>query len=123
MKNAMKMLLTFANVLALFAIGPCVLSDQPDDFDVLDVMYEELQRSFEVLQEQDEPPYYISYEVTQDVTLNVSGSYGEIGFISDSSFRVLDIDLRVGGYELDNTHFGGKYFKGENFAVESNFLY
>ena len=119
MKNAMKMLLTFANVLALFAIGPCVLSDQPDDFDVLDVMYEELQRSFEVLQEQDEPPYYISYEVTQDVTLNVSGSYGEIGFISDSSFRVLDIDLRVGGYELDNTHFGGAGGGASSISIET----
>ena len=77
-------------------------------FDVLDVMHGELMRSFDVLQDEEEPPYYLSYEVTQDVTLSVSGSYGEIGGIVDRSHRELDIDLRVGSHELDNTHFGAR---------------
>ncbi len=76
------------------------------EFDVLDVMYDELARSYEVLQGEPEPPYFLSYEVTQDVTLSVSGSFGEIGGENESSFRVLDVDLRVGEPALDNTHFG-----------------
>ncbi|MCY4142740.1 MAG: TldD/PmbA family protein [Gammaproteobacteria bacterium] len=78
------------------------------EFDVLDVMLDELSRSFDVLQDEDEPPYFLSYEITQDKIRSVSGSYGEIGGIVDRSFRELDIDLRVGSSELDNTHFGGR---------------
>lgn len=78
------------------------------EFDVLDVMLDELSRSFDVLQDEDEPPYFLSYEITQDKIRSVSGSYGEIGGIVDRSLRELDIDLRVGSSELDNTHFGGR---------------
>lgn len=103
----------------LFVAVQPSFSDQMEEFDVLDVMYEELQRSFQVLQEQEQPPYYVSYEITQDETLSVSGSYGEISFAADTSFRVLDIDLRVGSYELDNTHFGSSGSGSTSISIES----
>jgi TldD protein len=66
-----------------------------------------------------QPPYFISYEMfDRDETL-VSASYGALVQSSARRTRVLDTDVRVGGYELDSTHplrsdsfdFGG--FAGE----------
>lgn len=95
-------------VVGLVASGHVRAEQDDAEFDVLDVMHDELSRSFDILQDEEVPPYFLSYEVTQDETLSVSGSYGEIGGIVDRSFRELDIDLRVGSFELDNTHFGGR---------------
>ena len=74
------------------------------DFDALEVMYREVQRSMKVLQEHDEPPYYISYEVTEDVAATVSGAFGKATSENYIVSRYLDIDLRLGSYSLDNTH-------------------
>ena len=119
MKRVISRLPSVVLLCGLFLVGQEVVGNQTEDFNVLDVMHEELQRSFDVLQEQEQPPYYISYEITQDETLNISGSYGEIGFVSDTSFRVLDIDLRVGSYELDNTHFGSFGGGSTSISIES----
>ncbi len=79
---------------------------------VLDTMGTELDRSFQTLQEQDEPPYFLSYEITQDEVVYVSGAFGQVTGSEKSVNRILDVDLRVGDYFVDNTHpvnapFGG----------------
>ena len=106
----MKRLLLVPIFLCLVGIGQWVHAE----FDVLDVMYDELQRSYEKLQSEDEPPFYISYEITQDVTMSVSGSYGAVNSAVNQENRVLDIDIRVGAPELDNTHFGGGLATGNS---------
>ena len=77
-----------------------VLADQ----DVLKVMYDELQRSFKGYQDQPEPPYFLSYEITEDVAATVVGSFGVVNERNSTVSRYLDVDLRVGGFNLDNTH-------------------
>ena len=72
--------------------------------DVLKVMYEELQRSFEGYQDQPEPPYFMSYEITEDVTATVAGSFGVVNEKNRTVSRFLDVDMRVGDFNLDNTH-------------------
>ena len=79
---------------------------------VLDTMATELDRSFQALQEQDEPPYFLSYEITQDEVISINGAFGQVTGSEQSVNRILDIDLRVGDYFVDNTHpvnvpFGG----------------
>lgn len=71
---------------------------------VLDTMTTELDRSFQALQEQDTPPYFLSYEITQDDVVSISGAFGQITGSEKSVNRILDIDLRVGDYFVDNTH-------------------
>ena len=71
--------------------------------DVLDVMHEELERSREVLARQPTPVYYLSYEITEDETVTVSGEFGSLTRWWDGVRRSLDIDLRVGSPTLDNT--------------------
>lgn len=71
---------------------------------VLEAMRAELERSMEVLGKQDEPPYFLSYEVTDHQTITVAGAFGTLETSRASHSRLLDIDLRVGGLNLDNTH-------------------
>jgi len=66
-------------------------------------MKAELARSQKKLGTQPIPPYYISYEITQTHSFSVSGAFGQIQSSSENRRRQLDIDLRVGNYNLDNT--------------------
>ena len=69
----------------------------------LETMESELERSLEVLAEQPDPVYFLSYEITEDKVVSVYGSFGAVGGWNESEQRGLDIDLRVGSPELDNT--------------------
>ena len=105
--------LTLAFLVAILAFAPSSLIAE-----TLDVMKKELDRAFEALQVEEEPPYYISYEITEDAVASVSGGFGEINSENHTMTRYLDIDLRVGDYSLDNTHpignsgFGGFLSRG-----------
>lgn len=70
---------------------------------VLQAMKDELARSVKNLKAQPNPPYFLSYEITQDQTVNVSASFGKILSSDETRDRQLDIDLRLGDYHLDNT--------------------
>lgn len=70
---------------------------------VLHAMKAELARSLAALKTQPEPPYYLSYEVTDQSSVTVSGSFGYVTGSAESRSRVLGVDLRVGDYTLDNT--------------------
>lgn len=71
---------------------------------VLEAMKQELQRSVETLSKQPTPLYYLSYEVTENVRVSLGASFGHFSGSSQGRNRLVDIDLRVGSYELDNTH-------------------
>ncbi len=71
---------------------------------VLDVLAAEMDRSLEVLRARPVPVYYLSYEITEERVWVLGASFGAISSRQASESRVLDVDLRVGGYELDNTH-------------------
>lgn len=67
-------------------------------------MKAELTRSLATFKSQPMPPYFLSYEVTDDRTVAVHASFGEIVSSQKEHQRKLDIDLRVGSPHLDNTH-------------------
>ena len=71
---------------------------------VLDAMKEELQRSVETLSKQPVPLYFLSYEVTENSRVSLGASFGHFSGSSQGRRRLADIDLRVGSYDLDNTH-------------------
>ncbi len=70
---------------------------------VLDAMRAELTRSMEKLAGEPDPPYFLSYEITERQTAVVRASFGALESTSERRTRQLDVDLRVGDYELDNT--------------------
>jgi len=67
-------------------------------------MKAELDRSMRTFKGQPDPPYYLSYEITDDQTVSVSSSFGKLVSSEQNTNRQLDIDLRVGTPHLDNTH-------------------
>ena len=87
-------------VLCLAAAG--VFAQQSDP--VLTAMQQELTRSFANLKKAPLPPYFLSYQLTDNRAVDVSASFGALIGSSDMTTRLLDLDLRVGDYSLDNTH-------------------
>ena len=69
----------------------------------MEALKTELVRSMAILGEQPVPPYFLSYEVTERETASASAAFGALTGSSRGRNRYLDIDLRVGDYELDNT--------------------
>ena len=72
---------------------------------LLRAMEEELQRSMnELSRNADPPPYFMSYSVTETEQTRIASSYGALRSSTSRGSRLLDVDVRVGDYQLDNTH-------------------
>ncbi len=67
-------------------------------------MQQEMTRSFKNLGKAPVPTYFLSYQLTDNRAVDISSSFGAIMASTDLTTRVLDLDLRVGDYALDNTH-------------------
>ena len=64
----------------------------------------ELDRSMKVYGAQDPPAYFISYTLTDTQRATVSGSNGALLNSDESRNRWLEVSVRTGSYDLDNTH-------------------
>ena len=72
---------------------------------LVDTMSQELARNFQALKEKgDPPPYFLSYEVTQEDVYAISATLGTIDTTGGGKSRTLDVSVRVGSPELDNYH-------------------
>ena len=81
------------------------LSQQPEKSLLLKAMEEELSRSMKGLGEKGNlPPYFISYDITETKNIMIIASYGALRRNSTEHSRLLDVEVRVGDYKLDNTH-------------------
>jgi len=70
---------------------------------LLGIMQRELQRNFELLKKEPVPPYFMSYVVHDVRSTRISTSFGALVSSYDTRDRTLDVDVRVGDYDLDNT--------------------
>ncbi len=104
--------LTYAAFLAAVIVPAGAQSSSP----VLAAMKAELDRSQEKLKTQTIPPYFLSYEITETHSVNVSGAFGRITGSGENRNRQLYIDLRVGDHTLDNTREIRGQFGGYNYS-------
>lgn len=66
---------------------------------------EEMKRAMNVLtQKGTPPPYFLSYQVHETKTAEITASLGALQYSNTESQRLLDIEIRVGNYNFDNTH-------------------
>jgi len=70
---------------------------------VLQAMKDELTHSLDALKGQSTPPYFLSYEIGESNNISIVGSFGTITRSNESRRRLMNIDLRVGDYKVDNT--------------------
>ena len=71
---------------------------------VLQAMQQELQRTVTAYGKADPPAYFVAYTVNDEENVNVSGSNGALLSSSDTRNRWLEVQTRIGDYNLDNTH-------------------
>jgi TldD protein len=71
---------------------------------VVQTMSAELERSMPVLKNATPPVYFMGYTLMQTKRAQVMGSNGALLDSSENLERWLEVEVRVGSYELDNTH-------------------
>jgi predicted Zn-dependent protease len=113
--------LIWVGILWLF-FSPLLKAQNAKRSPVLSTLKTELDRSLQILKSQSIPPYFLSYEITDDQVVEVNASFGEITSSDRSHNRQLDIDLRVGDYRLDNTHLIATGFPEFNFLERFGFI-
>ena len=92
---------------------------------LLDAMSQELNRNFTALKEKaDPPPYFLSYEITEQEFRAVTGTLGTVDSAAGSKSRALDVSIRVGSPKLDNYHRvrndRGQFTSGALISYEDN---
>jgi predicted Zn-dependent protease len=103
-KIAMKKLMIPIVIFVVFFLpGPNASGQQPV---LLKAMQDELARSVDKLKlENEAKPYFISYLVRDCRTFDIAANSGAITKNEENRFRTLGVDVRVGNYDLDNSHF------------------
>jgi predicted Zn-dependent protease len=71
---------------------------------LLSALQAELERSMKALSAQEPPAYYLGYTVTDTQRADVSGSNGALLNSNDARNRWLEVTVRTGSYNLDDTH-------------------
>src|SRR5689334_8392077 len=71
---------------------------------ILDTMKAENQREMEALAKTNEPAYYLAYQLVEQRVVSLEAEGGAIVTDQDDLARNLDVDVRVGSPQLDNTH-------------------
>jgi len=68
------------------------------------VLQSELQRNFQILKKQDAPAYFMSYTLHDTRSTRLGASFGALHTNDELHNRFATVEVRVGDYELDNTH-------------------
>jgi predicted Zn-dependent protease len=108
MKTKLKTGSLFAGTAILITAWVCVAGDRPpqpaSNLPVLTAMQEELDRSMAGISKSEPADYFISYTVADRQYSEVSGSNGALLSSGDTRARWLEVQTRVGTYQLDDTH-------------------
>jgi TldD protein len=73
---------------------------------ILIALKEELNREMAVLKEKEIPAYYIDYKITELENTSFTASFGSIVRDNHNYVRIFTPNVKVGGYQFDNTHTG-----------------
>src|SRR3954471_9696656 len=70
---------------------------------ILDIMKSETEREMGELKKQKDPAYYLAYQLVEQRVVSLDAEGGALITDSDDTVRNLDVEVRVGKPELDNT--------------------
>jgi len=107
-------------------------SARAQDDVVFKAMKDEMNRSMKELKiKGHESPYFISYTVKDKDLMRIAGSFGAIDSKNIEHDRDLNVELRVGDYDLDNTRFsdgglfgailGGRMSRGDAITIDDDY--
>ncbi|MBO9618615.1 MAG: acyl-phosphate glycerol 3-phosphate acyltransferase [Niabella sp.] len=97
----------FLRLFTLFTIMAVCSSVALGQDQLMGLLSKELTREFAQLKKADERLYYMSYRVDDITTYTVRTSFGAVLNIDSTRYRIFTPALRLGSYQLDNTHNSG----------------
>ena len=86
------------------AIEPTTGDDPSARSPLLDIMAAENARWMAALGKANDPAYYLSYQLVEQREVSIDAEGGALVGDNDDTDRILDVEIRVGSPELDNTH-------------------
>jgi TldD protein len=94
---------------ALMQVTAPAAQAQPPDTPVkksplIATLQAELEREMDAFKAQDPPAYYMGYTITDTQRAEVSGSNGALLNSNETRNRWLEVSVRTGSYDLDDTH-------------------
>src|SRR6202171_6865295 len=96
--------LTLLSTMTQFTLAAPPPDAQAKRSPLLAALQAELERSMKALSALDPPAYYMGYTITETQRADVSGSNGALLNSNAARNRWLEVSLRTGKYELDNSH-------------------
>ena len=117
-----KIRVTLAGVLVCFTVAPAVVRNfscallgalqvdaaaqlpRPGPGSILGILQAELSRNVDVLEHQPVPAYYAAYTLHDSRRTQILASVGAIDRSDENRQRFATVEVRVGDYQLDNTH-------------------
>ena len=100
---SISLLLVGAGAAAGLAAWGAPAADKSENV-LLSTMQAELERAKTSLAKTDPAPYFISYEVYDQHTMSIAGTYGTVVSTNAGNHRWADVTMRVGSPAMDNTH-------------------
>ena len=95
-----------ARLSLLLTAAACMAGLHAQDDIVMKAMRDEMARSMKQLTiENLEKPYFIAYRVVDSENAGVDASFGALNRSNSGRSRMLHVEVRVGDYKLDNSHF------------------
>ena len=120
LRNELRTALVVSMTLLLMGSLTPAAAQSPGDDIVAAALEAELERAMTgFAQRAEQPPYFLAYEVWDQWQHWLSASNGAIVSDREQRQRLLDVDVRIGDYQFDNTHrFQGQdaFFRGSFFA-------
>ncbi|TAE27025.1 MAG: TldD/PmbA family protein [Candidatus Kapaibacterium sp.] len=105
----------------------CVPELSAQESKILQAMKAEMQRTMTDLAKEPNPPYFSSFAITETQYVTISAAFGKIVLEDSNRTRTLDVEVRVGNYDVDNkrqirgTNFEmGGYFRGAAIPLDDN---
>ena len=110
--NRCRLIPIFCALISLATLAPAtvqVAQAAPPDVQakrspLLAALQTELERSMKTLSAQDPRAYYMGYTITDSQRVEVSGSNGALLNSNEARNRWLEVSIRTGSYNLDNSH-------------------
>ena len=97
--------LGIASILVLLCVGVPGARDASDDL-IVEAMQDEMDRSMAGLRLPDQPaPYYIAYTIHDTTQTSLTAAVGALMADTTGRSRLLHVEVRVGDYDFDSSHF------------------
>lgn len=95
---------------AALGAGIAVSAQAPAGDTLLQAMHDEMERSRSLALSSLEKPYFIEYTIDESDTFEAAATLGGLLSRRHDRFRNLDVNVRVGDYQFDNSNYVGSDF-------------